>query len=539
MTPHHEQSHRALSSLAAAALAALLAAGCGPDGSGGGGAGGAPHQGGAGGLGAGGLGPGGGGGALTLTIFHTTDEHGWLERHTDSGWVYGGAADVAAWMASDGLDPASGLLVSSGDNWVGPAISGYFQGESAVEVFNAMGYRASALGNHEFDYGQQVLATRVAQATYPYLGANVRVDASSELPSYDVASALVTVQGVQIALIGVTTPQTATATNPQNVADLRFDDLRDTLESLVPELRASGAEVVIVLAHEGGAAMSQVAAELTVPVDAIFCGHDHALSHAIVNGIAVMDSAANFLGYTEAWLQFDPATHQASFVDRRFVTVRWQDGEPPPHEPDSAVQSIVDDWAVQLDGALAQTIGYSATGIDLMSWAQANWVCDAWLWAFPEAQIAIQNFGGLRQALASGDIRLLDLYGMLPFENRIYELELTGAQIRDNIVQATASCGTQGACSPAVGGLRYQGMGSSVVLLQPDGQPLDLGASYVVLVSDYIYAGGDGYLFSTEDATPIDLGVNYRDPVVQWTSALGTSAADPLELHIDATPRSQ
>jgi 5'-nucleotidase / UDP-sugar diphosphatase len=528
----HPETLVRLGSLAAVALAALLTFACGSDGSAGGGAGGAPHQGGAGGHGA-------GGGALTLTIFHTTDEHGWLERHTDSGWVYGGAADVAAWMAADGLDPASALLVSSGDNWVGPAISGYFQGESAVEVFNAMGYRASALGNHEFDYGEQELAARVAQAAYPYLGANVKIAASGELPSYDVATTVVQVQGVQIGLVGVTTPQTTTATNPHNVADLRFDSIHDTLEVLVPELRAAGADVVIVLAHEGSVAMSQVAEQLDVPVDAIFCGHDHALAHAVVHGIPVLDSAADFLGYTEAWLQFDPQTRQTSFVDRRFVTVRWQDGDPPPHEPDPTVQSIVDDWAAQLDGALAQTIGYSATGIELMSWAQANWVCDAWLTAFPEAQIVIQNFGGLRQAIASGDLRLLDLYGMLPFENRIYELELTGAQIRDDIVQATASCGTQGACSPAVGGLRYQGTGDDVVLLQPDGQPLALDASYVVLVSDYVYAGGDGYLFATQDATPIDLGVSYRDPVVAWTSALGTSAADPLELHLDATPRSE
>jgi 2',3'-cyclic-nucleotide 2'-phosphodiesterase (5'-nucleotidase family) len=284
--------------------------------------------------------------------------------------------------------------------------------------------------------------------------------------------------------------------------------------------------------------MSQVAAELTAPVDAIFGGHNHALEDDVVNGIPVFEDSVNLTGYRLARFRVDLAAHQATFLDQRFVRVRWPDGDPAPVEPDGTIEGIVSSWSALLDDALAETIGYTATGISLGSWAQANWTCDAWLATFPNASVVIQNFGGLRQSIAAGDIRKLDVFGMMPFENRIYELELTGEQIRANIVQATASCGTVGACSPAIAGMRYQGVGDAVVLLQPDGHPLDLWASYRVLVNDFIYAGGGGYLFASQDPTPVDLGVNYRDPVIDWTAALATSASDPLEAHIDATPRS-
>lgn len=511
-------------------LAAGLVAGCGGDETpetGGGGAGGGTAE----------AGAGGGNAVIDITIFHTSDEHGQLARRTDAGTVYGGAADMAAWLAADGYDPAYALLVSSGDNWMGAAISTVFQGEPMIEVMNAMGYAASALGNHEFDLGQEVLAERAAQAEFPYLGSNVKLEATGLTPGYALPSAIVTVASVDVGLIGLTTPATATATNPAYVADLVFEDLSATLDELVPELRAEGADIVVVLAHAGLFEVAPLVEQLAAPPDLILAGHSHNAMRALVAGVPILESGSQLMGYRAVPVRFDPVTEQLSLLEDRLVLVQWPAGQDPPYAPDAAIEALVSGWASQLDEELAEVIGYSETGIAVRSWQQGNWVCDAWLATFPEAQLAIQNFGGLREDVASGDIRKLDVFNVMPFDNDIYELELTGAQVRDNIALATEACAL-GDC-PFVGGMRYQGDGDAVVLLEPNGDPLDLDASYVVLVNSFMYAGGDGLLFATQDETPIALGVNYRDPVIQWTESLGTTAADPLESHLDPVPRNE
>lgn len=151
-------------------LALALAVGCGDDPTGSGGAGGSTPSGG-----------GGSGGASLVErvrVFHTSDEEGWIipDDVSEPGKLIGGAAAVLGHMrGEDAFDAELDLLVSSGDNWTGPAISTWFEGEPAVEVFDAMGYRATAIGNHELDFGLEVLAERVAQASYPHLAANLRL----------------------------------------------------------------------------------------------------------------------------------------------------------------------------------------------------------------------------------------------------------------------------------------------------------------------------------------------------------------------------
>jgi hypothetical protein len=86
--------------------------------------------------------------------------------------------------------------------------------------------------------------------------------------------------------------------------------------------------------------------------------------------------------------------------------------------------------------------------------------------------------------------------------------------------------------------MTYTGSGSTVAITLAGGAPLDLQATYRVLVNDYMYEAGP-YPLKGQDPTPVDLGVNYRDPVVDWTRQLNTSPSNPLEAHIDSTPRNE
>jgi 2',3'-cyclic-nucleotide 2'-phosphodiesterase (5'-nucleotidase family) len=119
---------------------------------------------------------------ITITILYTNDEHGWIEEGAGTD---GAAKLVGVWKNLEGYQAGgSVLVVSGGDNWTGPAVSTWFQGESTVEVMNAMGYAASAIGNHEFDFGVAVLDERVAQADFPYLSANIRLRTSGGIPGF-------------------------------------------------------------------------------------------------------------------------------------------------------------------------------------------------------------------------------------------------------------------------------------------------------------------------------------------------------------------
>ena len=199
-------------------------------------------------------------------------------------------------------------------------------------------------------------------------------------------------------------------------------------------------------------------------------------------------------------------------------------------------RAIVERWQLRADDELSEVVGYTATGIGEMTWTQGNWVADAWAWAFPQADITIQNFGGLRQGVDPGVITLQDIVSMQPFNNQLYEITLTGAQVVENLAGVT-STGEADSCWPAVSGLRWSGHGDSIQVRLDDGQPINRTATYRLVVSDYVYYGGCNYVFYRQDQTPTDTGKNEREPVVEWTQQLGTTAQDPLEDHLDSAAR--
>lgn len=477
---------------------------------------------------------------VELTVFATTDEHGWLQPYTSAGQVLGGAANAMGWMSKDGLDTSKHLLVSSGDNWAGPAISSYFQGEPTVEAFNLMGYQASAIGNHEFDWGQDVLKKRLGEAQYKPLAANIRLASTGVAPDYVQRYVIVPVQGVNVGLIGVTTPMTVTATTPKNVANLVFDNIRDTLNTVIPEVRTAGAEVVIVLAHEEQGSMVFVADTMTAHADLILAGHGHNLAHETAkDGTTVACAGANWMSYTVTKLTYDRSQARVTEATTEERTVAYSAADLNPVTPDPAIASLVDGWQSQLDALLGETIGYTASGMAYPSWAMGNWACDAWLAAVPDADVAVQNFGGLRQPVAQGSITKQTVFDVMPFENRLIQVQVTGAQLLENIKMAATSSVEFGGGYPAVGGMRFTGGGDSLAITLDGGVPLDLNKTYKVLINDYMYGGGNNYLFGTQDPNAVDLGMNYRDPVIAWTQQLGSTASDPIENHIDSKPRNE
>jgi 2',3'-cyclic-nucleotide 2'-phosphodiesterase/3'-nucleotidase len=173
-----------------------------------------------------------------VTLLHTNDEHGWLTPEDDSG---GATGIFSRWRKEEALDRDPNLLVvSSGDLWTGRALSTCFAGESTIDVMNAMGYRAAAIGNHEFDNGVDVLRLRAAQANFPFLSANIKDKGTGAVPDFAQPYVIVPVNGVKVALVGLTTLDTPQDERPEYIAPFDFMPYDDALRRTIPRVKAKG-----------------------------------------------------------------------------------------------------------------------------------------------------------------------------------------------------------------------------------------------------------------------------------------------------------
>jgi len=480
------------------------------------------------------------GSSIPITILHTNDEHGWLETYVAYGsdTTEGGVANLMGrFREIEGYDPndpdSTFLLLSAGDNWTGPSISTWFEGEPVVEVMNAMGYDVSVIGNHEFDFGRDTLNTRIAEADFPFLSANIYYTGTTDLADFVTPYITKTVNGVTVGIVGLTTTSTPWTTHPKNITDLYFGDYEEALRREVPNMRADGAEIIIVEAHVCSEELIPLAASVSdLDITLMEGGHCHDTVVQQVGDTLVLEANWAWRSYGKTELFLDPLTHEVltytiAVIDNSYVT---DDGNPVTPDPD--IETIVDYWQTRTDAVMGEVIGYTETGMNKRSWKQANYVLDSWLWAYGTADLAMTNWGGLRADIPAGDITIGDIVGVLPFENRIVDCAITGAQLIENL-----EC-----CGGAVAGFNYtyhDDAGQTVVdaVTLADGSPLDPTATYHVLINDFMYAGGDGYLFGAQDPYGYDTSIQWRQPVVDWTKAQNTSATSPIDPLIDDQPR--
>jgi 5'-nucleotidase/UDP-sugar diphosphatase len=451
-----------------------------------------------------------------ITILYTNDEHGWMEPTDETG---GAAGLMGLWREREGYsEDGPFLILSGGDMWTGPAISTWFDGESMAEVMNRMGYDAAAIGNHEFDFGLEELEERAAQSEFPFLSANIREKGSGEVADIAIPYVIQQVNGVRVGLIGLTTRSTPQTTRPDNVAAFEFIPYAEALQEIVPQARADGAELLIVVGHICASemrALASAAADLGIAV--IGGGHCHERVSSVINGVALIEGGAQLEAYGKVSLSFDRGT--GSVIEMEPSTHKNEGGE-----PDPAIAAIVAHWRAEADETLADPIGYVQNEIGEHSPAMFNMVTDAWLEDYPQADIALTNRGGFRQSIPAGEITLGSVIGVLPFNNVLIDSELTGAQLIANI-----EC-----CNPVMGGMTTVG-GYKLA----DGTPITDDATYRVLVNDFIYAGGDGFLFKEQDPDAYNTGIDWRQPVFDWIAARDTSPEDPLDRYLDNNPRQQ
>lgn len=446
-----------------------------------------------------------------LTILYTNDEHGWMEATERSG---GAAGLMGLWKEKEGYtEDGPYLILSGGDLWTGPAISTWTRGESMTEVLNAMGYDAAAIGNHEFDWKIEGLKERIAQAEFPLLSANIKDKETDESADFATPYIIRNVNGIKVGIIGLTTTDTPTSTFPDNVEDYDFIPYTDALYEYVPQVKEEGAELLIVTGHFGQPTMEAlVPVALELGISIIGGGHTHQRVNEMINGVAIIEAGGRMSHYGKIEVLFDTVADTVIKLTQELL--KNEGGTPDPE-----IESIVAYWRSKVDSSLSQVIGYVDQDINQSSVVMRNMIMDAWLDMFPSADVSMTNSGGIRQSILKGEITLEDIIGVLPFENNIVELDLTGSELID-----------------CMGRLLVGGIANKTDRLLSDGTSIHPDSTYRVLTIDYLYSRKDTP-FHKYDLDPEYTSISYRKPVIDWIKSLNTTADNSLDQYLDNKSR--
>lgn len=379
------------------------------------------------------------------------------------------------------------LLLDGGDEFQGTIESNSKKGAPVAAWLNQMGYTAAAVGNHEFDFGQEALQERMRESKFPYLGANIREKATGKLPNWPGLKNSMIVQAgrVKIGILGLTTQDTPVATVPTNVKNLEFLSLIDTTKKEAKKLRDQGANVVLVVTHAGVRCDTgpfprnlirrpgdpqtecdpddEIAVLLKgIPkgtVDGVVAGHSHTIVHHYLNGTPVIQSGSRAGQFHLMYLFFDVKAGKLLAEQTQiegpvpvcpeiFKNQRDCQGDRPAPKAGrgSLVKSIFRGVAIDADPeaekllspyfaeaeALKKTVvGNAARAIEHTRTSESplgNLVTDAML-DVTKADIALVNPGGLRAPFTSGDITYGDVFQTLPFENSVSLVEVNGKEL--------------------------------------------------------------------------------------------------------------
>jgi 2',3'-cyclic-nucleotide 2'-phosphodiesterase (5'-nucleotidase family) len=260
-------------------------------------------------------------------------------------------------------------------------------------------------------------------------------------------------------------------------------------------------------------ALAPAAADLGIAV--IGGGHCHERVTDKLDGVALIESGSSLEAYVKVDIEFDTSGDTVVVME---ASIHDNTGG----SPNPAAATVVAYWRTRADSALSEMIGYVEATIGQYSPAMHNMVTDAWLAYFPLADISATNRGGFRADIPAGDITLATIIDVLPFENVIVELDLTGTQLINYIKAA----------HPVVGGMTTIGG-----FIRTDGTLIASDSIYVVLVTDYMYSSSD--TLPVYDPEPYHTSVNWRQPVIEWIRARNTSSLTPLDVYLDTVARQQ
>ncbi len=463
----------------------------------------------------------------TIAILSFNDFHGSMKQ--DGKNI--GAANLAGEIKKAQIANPNTLVVSAGDNYQGNAMSNLTYGEPVSEFLHAINLEASALGNHEFDWGLDKIETWAKDGKFDFLAANIIDKNTGKAVPWAKPYKVVTVGGKRIAFVGLSTPETLYKTKPEIVKDLEFKDSAETANYWAKYLKSTNkADYVIALTHLGAFQDPKTMditgeagdlAKKAIGLDAIISSHTHTTVSGKVNGIPIVQAYYNGRSLAKLAIGFNIngtftgiAPSVSSDLYKKTDLVE-----------DPRAKVIYEKWDKELAPILNEVLGTTDKELthskDQGTSLLGEWVDDV-MKEKTGTQIAITNGGGIRTSIPAGDITMGKMYEVMPFDNTLVKMELKGSDLKrvlengilnSNIgwVQVTGVKVYYDPAAPA--GNRI----TSMRLL--DGTLVNNDTYYSVVTNDFMFTGGDGYNFSG-NRNAVDTGIPIRDALVEKIRAV-------------------
>ena len=476
-----------------------------------------------------------------LVILHTNDMHGYMQA-ADGCLGIGAVAQLKKDYEEQGYDV---LLMDAGDYLQGNYFANFTQGESVVEVMNAAGYDVAALGNHEFDYGSDVLEKRISEMNFPAVAANITVDATGE-PFIQQNAVFTLSDGTKVGVFGLDTPSTATTSAPKNTAGLTFaqgEELYTAAQAQIDELKGQGCSIIVCVGHlgeetanEGNNAENVVAntSGLTVMID----GHDHLVENQTVkdkDGNDVLIAETGYYLKNIGVLTYENGKFTDSLVEVGTYTGSDPELEKMVAEETAEIEATMQEVVAVTDFEL---YGEAAPGNRTQETTMGDLASDAMYWQVTQAagsapDAVVLNGGAIRASIKAGEIKLLDIHNVFPFNNQLCTVEVTGAQLLEALEAATQSSPDPMGAFPQVYGIRYTldttvpyekgelypgttynapaAPGSRITIHEVAGKEFDPEATYTIATNEFVATGGDTYYCFAEAGAQTMVYVGYLD----------------------------
>ena len=447
-----------------------------------------------------------------ITILHTNDIHGHLTPWTGwegelAGQTVGGmdriAARVEAVRREVGREHV--LLLDGGDTLGDTLIAAETKGRALIEAMNAMRYDAMVIGNHEPDFTADTLASRMREAAFPMLAANiVKRDGKLFTRPY----VLRTVGGVRVGIVGIAYPNTPLTTAKRNVEGLQFLHAVETARRYVPRMRREGARIVIALTHLGLNA-DKALAEAVDGIDVIVGGHSH---NRMSEPLRVRETLIVHAGAHGSDLgRLDLSVDRGRVVSHRRTLIPVTGDI----APDPVVAAVVARHRRAFESQISEKLGVAGTVLPRAQTLAGqepeprdrespvdSLFADA-IRAETGAEIAFLPGVGYGVAVQPGDITAEQLRNLIPHDAAVWTMTLDGRQIREVLEQSVENVTTSDAEKKVggmiqVSGLRFsydpaEAFGGRVRDVEVAGRPIDEAARYRVAVNALLAEGGHRY----------------------------------------------
>lgn len=415
----------------------------------------------------------------------------------------GGLARLLTLKNEIGRGSPHTLFLLAGDT-ISPSVESItYKGSQMIDAWNAAGLDYATFGNHEFDFGPDVLRDRMKESRFKWIAANV-IDKKTGKPFGDALPYIIReFDGIKIGIFGLVLPDTMTTSRPG--PDVEFLNPCETARKMVSELNAQGVKSVVALTHLSMVEDKEVAR--CANIDLIIGGHEHSLLESSSGGAPIlkMTSDARELGQIDLHISKDNGSVES--IDWKVIPVTSATKEDP------GFASINRKYGALLK-ELAQVVGRTTVELDARSAVNrrqetnlGNFISDAFR-AATASEIGYSNGGLIRadEILRPGPLTRRDVLAILPFKNKVVKLELTGELLRRVLEHGVARSAedSEPGRFPQVSGIRFtfdasRPAGSRIIEVTVNGKPLDETRKYTLATSDYLgINGGDGYAMLKE-----------------------------------------